>query len=150
MAFQRRGREKAPFKDELFPPRLIMRHQQELGISDSQRSAIVAEIQKFQGQSVQSRWQLGSMAEQLEALVRPSKIDEGKALAQAEKLMNLEREMKRAHLSMLIRVKNILSEEQQKKLKELRPSRGERLGRRHGELGHHDMDDGDEPDDMDG
>jgi len=43
-----------------------------------------------------------------------------KALAQADKVMSLEREVKRAHLGLLVRIKNVLSESQQSKLAELR------------------------------
>lgn len=41
-------------------------------------------------------------------------------LAQADTVMGLEREVKRAQLSLLVRIKNLLSDAQQAKLGELR------------------------------
>jgi hypothetical protein len=41
-------------------------------------------------------------------------------LAQADKVMNLEREIKKTHLSLLVRIKNLLTAAQQEKLTALR------------------------------
>ena len=41
-------------------------------------------------------------------------------LAQADKIMGIEREFKRAHLTLLIRLRNLLSETQRARLMELR------------------------------
>ena len=47
-------------------------------------------------------------------------MDEAAVLTQADKVLSLEREVKRTQLSLLIRIKNLLSDAQQDKLMELR------------------------------
>jgi len=107
-------------EEKLFTPDLIMSHQKELGIEEKQRTAIINEITKAQNDILQGRWQLKGATEQLAALLEASPIEESKTLAQAEKVMNLERDVKKANLAMLIRIKNQLTAAQQKKLAKLR------------------------------
>jgi len=109
-----------PIGSRLFPPELIMKHQGELGIDERQREAIVAEVQRIQAQLVPMQWQMQGATEQLASLLAAQRVDEGKVLAQADKVMALEREFKRAHLSLLIRVRNLLSDAQRARLAELR------------------------------
>jgi Spy/CpxP family protein refolding chaperone len=59
-------------------------------------------------------------AGKLAQLLRASRIDESAAIAQADKVLGMEREVKKAQLSLLIRIKNLLTPAQQDKLTELR------------------------------
>src|SRR5262245_34619729 len=104
----------------LFPPELIMKHQRALAIDDKQRDTIVAEVQKTQAQIVPLQWQMQGASEQMAKLLDAPRIDEAKVLAQADKVMGIEREFKRAHLTLLIRIRNLLTESQRSKLMELR------------------------------
>jgi Spy/CpxP family protein refolding chaperone len=65
-------------------------------------------------------WQMQAAAEQLGKLLDAQHIDEAKALAQADKVMGIEREVKKAHLTLLIRLKNLLTDVQRQKLAQLR------------------------------
>jgi len=47
-------------------------------------------------------------------------VEEARALEQADRVMGLEREIKRTHLGLLIRIKNMLTPEQQARLSEIR------------------------------
>ena len=109
-----------PIGAKLFPPELIMKHQQELGIDDRQRDAILKEIERAHSQLFPLQWQMSAAAEQLSKALETPKLDEGKVLAQADQVMALERDIKRAHLSLLIRLRNVLSDAQRAKLAELR------------------------------
>ena len=109
-----------PIGARLFPPELIMKHQRELGIDDKQRDTIVAEVQKTQAQLVPLQWQMQGASEAMAKLLDAPRIDEAKVLAQADKVMAIERDFKRAHLSLLIRIRNLLTESQRSKLMELR------------------------------
>ena len=109
-----------PIGARLFPPELIMKHQRELGIDERQRDAIVAEVQRTQSQLVPMQWQMQGATEQLGSLLEAQQVDEARVLAQADKVMSLEREFKRAHLSLLIRLRNLLSDAQRRRLAELR------------------------------
>ena len=109
-----------PIGSKLFPPELIMSHQEELRVDDAQRTAILKEIEKAQSQVLQLQWQMHAATEQLAKALDAPKVDEFKALAQADKLMTMERDLKRTHLGMLIRIRNLLTDAQRAKLGELR------------------------------
>ena len=109
-----------PIGARLFPPDLIMKHQRELAIDDKQRDALIAETQKTQQQSLALSWQMQGATEQLTKLLDAPHIDEAQALAQADKVMAIEREFKRAHLGLLIRIRNLLTDAQRERLAQLR------------------------------
>lgn len=118
------GRRRGPtFLRQLFLPTVVMRHQSDIGLSDAQRDAITAEMNQTHEQAVALRWQLESKSTALEKLLAADRVDEKAAMAQAEELMRLEEQMKRTHLVLLIRVKNLLTPEQQAKLRTLAPAR---------------------------
>ena len=54
-----------------------------------------------------------------EIVRQAASVDEQKVLAQLDKILNLERELKRTQLMVALRIKNKLTEEQQNKLREL-------------------------------
>jgi Spy/CpxP family protein refolding chaperone len=54
------------------------------------------------------------------SLVKQPRVDEQQVLAQLEKVLALEREIKRAQVTLLVRIKNNLTPEQQAKLVEIR------------------------------
>jgi Spy/CpxP family protein refolding chaperone len=109
-----------PLGSKLFPPELIMTHQAEIGLEDKQRETIVKELEKAQAQFPRLQWQLQAATEKLVTLLDAPQIDEARALAQAGEVMKLETEIKRAHLGLLIRIRNTLSEAQRAKLQALR------------------------------
>ena len=114
------GKGDDPIAARLFPPELIMKHQRELAIDDKQRDAIVAEVQKTQTQLVPLQWQMQGASEQMTKLLDAPKLDEAKVLAQADKMISIEREFKRAHLGLLVRLRNLLTDMQRSRLAELR------------------------------
>ena len=109
-----------PVSRQLFPPELIMANQEDLQLQEKQRATIRSEVVKLQGKVVDLQWQLSEDAEKLAAALRAAPVDEAKALALADKVMAQEREVKRLHLAMLIRIKNALTPEQTAKLHEIR------------------------------
>lgn len=111
-----------PIGGKLFPPELIMSRQAELGIDERQRDAILKEIERAQAQFPRLQWQLQAATEQLSSLLEAPKIDEAKALAQAGEVMKLETEIKKTHLALLIRIRNLLTDAQRTKLQEIRRS----------------------------
>lgn len=114
------GKNDDPIAARLFPPELIMKHQKELGVDDKQRDAIVAEVQKTQAKLVPLQWQMQGATEQMVKLLDAPKLDETKVLAQADKIMSIERDFKRAHLGLLVRLRNLLTDTQRSRLAELR------------------------------
>jgi len=109
-----------PIAENVFPPELVMRHASDLGLEERQRAAIKDAIQKAQSRFVDSQWDLQAESERMVRLLQARPVDEAAVLAQADKVMSLEREIKKTHLSLLVRIKNLLTAAQQEKLTALR------------------------------
>jgi Spy/CpxP family protein refolding chaperone len=108
-----------PLKREFFPPELIMDNQKEVGITADQRKKLIAEIQAAQSRMVELQFEIKAQHELLADIVKKPAIDEAKAMAQVDKVMALENEIKKNHLRLLVRIKNNLTAEQQAKLRDL-------------------------------
>lgn len=109
-----------PIGRQLFPPEMVMGHQEELGLQEKQRTAIRSEVHKVQSRFVDLQWQLSEDTEKMASLLRSTPIDEAKVLEQADKVMAQEREVKKMQLSLLVRIRNLLTPEQIAKLQEIR------------------------------
>jgi len=106
-------------EDHIFPPEAVMHASRSIGLDEQQRAAITEAIREFERSQLELEWQIQDATQALTEIMRPSSIDEAAALAQAALVMDAETRMKQAHLRLLIRIKNLLSEEQQLKLREL-------------------------------
>lgn len=109
-----------PLSDLLFSPDVIMAKQNEIGLSDAQKTYLHAEMLKAQTRFTELQWQLQGAMEGLAGLLKLPKADEAQVLAQLDKVLASEREIKRAQISMLVRIKNDLTVEQQHRLQTLR------------------------------
>ena len=109
-----------PIGRQLFPPELIMSQSQNLHLDDKQRATIKAEVQKAQSQFFDLQWQLKEESDTMVALLQQTPIDEARVLEQADKVMGHEREIKKIHLAMLIRIKNSLTKDQIAQLMQMR------------------------------
>jgi hypothetical protein len=105
---------------KLYPPKLVMDHQSELGVEGEQRATILEGLRTTQSELVEVDWQLRGEKEKLASVLSASHVDEKEAFSVAERVMRLENRIKAAHLGMLIRVKNTLTEAQQSQLDEIR------------------------------
>ena len=63
-------------------------------------------------------------AEKMTLLLQEKPVDEAKVLGQADRLMSLEREVKKTQLTLLVRIKNLLTPAQQAKLNDLQKAEG--------------------------
>lgn len=109
-----------PIAENLFPPDLVMRYASDITLDDRQRSAIKEAVQKAQSRFMDLQFDLQPEAEKMVRLLQARPVDEAAVLAQADKVMSLEREIKKAQLSLLVRIKNQLTAAQQEKLAALR------------------------------
>lgn len=108
------------FARHLFPPELIMQHQQKINLRPEQRTTITEAIQQLQSKVLELQWQMQSEAQKLSELMQAPTIKEADAIAQVDRVLGVEREVKRIHLRTLIRIKNTLTREQQAILTSLR------------------------------
>jgi Spy/CpxP family protein refolding chaperone len=104
----------------LFPPELVMQHQQKIGLKPAQRTAITSAIQEVQAKVVDVQWKMQEEMQKLVELLQSTPVNESAALEQVDRLFAAEREIKRAHLGLLIRIKNTLTKEQQTTLQALK------------------------------
>jgi Spy/CpxP family protein refolding chaperone len=109
-----------PFKGFLFPPELVMQHQGEINLQDSQRATLQSAIQQAQTKFVDVQWKLSAEGEKLARLLQNATVDETQVLEQVDRILALERDMKRAQMGLMVRIKNTLTPTQQAKLRELR------------------------------
>ncbi len=109
-----------PISRAVFPPDLVMKHSQEINLDDRQRAAIKEQAQKAQAQAMDAQFDLQAESQKLVRLLQARPVDETAALAQVDKVLALERQVKRAQILLLVRIKNLLTEAQQARLTELR------------------------------
>ena len=106
--------------ENFFPPELIMQNQKALNLTTDQQTAIRAEMQKTMVKFTDLQWQESAEGEALQALLKQERVDGKAALAQLDKLLAIEGDVKRLHFGTMVRVKNLLTTEQQAQLRELK------------------------------
>lgn len=109
-----------PLGENLFPPELVMRFQSEIELAQEQLDSVRAEMERLQPRFEELQRQLRIETDKLAELLRKVHVEQKAALAQFEKIQNLERDIKRAHLTLVIDLKNRLTAEQQAKLRDLK------------------------------
>jgi TonB-dependent SusC/RagA subfamily outer membrane receptor len=109
-----------PLAKDLFPPELVMANQQAIELTDSQRSAIQGAMREAQSRFVDLQFAVSGEMEKLGQLLGQTRVDEAAVLAQVDRVLAAEREIKRAQLGLMIRIKNQLTAEQQAELRALR------------------------------
>ena len=107
-----------------FPPELVMQHQTEIALQDSQRTALTSAVQQAQAKFMDAQWKLSAEGEKMGKLLQGPRVDEAQVLEEVDRILALEREIKRGQILLMVRIKNTLSPAQQAKLAELR-GRGE-------------------------
>lgn len=104
----------------MFPPELVMQNQRELGLTDQQKTYMRTEISKTSARFNDLQWQLHDAMEVLHETMKANQVNEQQALAQLDRVLETEREIKRLHMELAIKIKNNLTPEQQQKLQSLR------------------------------
>jgi Spy/CpxP family protein refolding chaperone len=103
-----------------FAPELVMQHQTEIGLQDGQRTALTSAVQQAQAKFMEVQWKLSAESEKMGRLLQSTQVDETQVLEQADRILALEREVKKAQISLMVRIKNTLTAGQQAKLAEIR------------------------------
>ena len=110
-----------PFMRQVFPPKLVMEHQQEIGLRPGQVEAIKHAMNEAQQQLVDLEWRLNAESEALGKLLSADHVDEAAVIAKLDQVTAIEQQVKKANFTLLVRVKNQLDPEQQAKLRAIRP-----------------------------
>jgi len=105
-----------PLAHLMFPPDMIMGHARELNLTDEQKTYLRSEVQKATVTFQDLQWKLQDQMEALHETMKSSSVNEQQALAQLDKVLDVEREIKRLHIALAVRLKNRLTPEQQEQL----------------------------------
>jgi len=109
-----------PIARHLVPPELVMRHSQAIVLTPEQREAIKKAVQEAQSGFIDPQWQMQTEAGRMVELLQQRPLDEGAILRQLDRILDLERRIKKLQFSLLVRIKNTLSVSQLEKLDKLR------------------------------
>ena len=109
-----------PIAESLFPPELVIQNQQALGLTDEQKEFFKGELRKAQLRFTELQWQLQDEVEKLASLTKQDHVDEQAVLTQMDRVLAAEREIKRTQISLIIRINNKLTPEQQARLQEMK------------------------------
>ncbi|MGB5720906.1 MAG: hypothetical protein WBM34_09435 [Woeseiaceae bacterium] len=100
------------FKGKLFPPNVILEHRAEIGLSKAQFKAIRAAVVEVQAGVAEHEWDMQEAYQVLMQELDKSPIDENRVMENADKALLAENQVKKKQMSMLVRLKNLLTEEQ--------------------------------------
>ena len=109
-----------PLAHLMFPPDMILGHTRELNLTEEQKTFMRSEVQKTTAAFQDLQWKLQDQMELLQQTMKSTTVDEQQALAQLDKVLDLEREIKRLHIGLAVRLKNRLTPEQQDQLHKMR------------------------------
>lgn len=101
----------------LFRPEQLMEHSHALELNENQRRVISQAIGETEGAVTELQWKLKDASQELIDAVALEKPNEATVLAKAEQVLRFENEIKMRHLTLLIRIKETLTQEQQEKLR---------------------------------
>lgn len=109
-----------PLGENFYPVELVLRSGDAIGVSKDQSAFLRQQTQQVKGRLVALQQKLKKESEVLSALSKKERVDEPTVLAQLDVVLNIERDIKRTQLELLIQIKNQLTPEQQARLRELK------------------------------
>jgi hypothetical protein len=99
-----------------------------IALTQEQQDAFRARVEKAQPRSDELRAKLEREIAATAALAKRERVDEAALLAQLDKILEVEREVKHLHVGVLVAIKNLLTPEQQAKLRGIAKDGGAQLG----------------------
>lgn len=100
------------FKGKLFAPNVILENQAELGLSKQQFTSIRKAVVEVQANVAEHEWDVREAYQNIMAELDKSPIDEEQVLEHVGAALRAENEVKKLQVAMLIRLKNLLTDEQ--------------------------------------
>lgn len=125
--------------EQMLPPETVLPHAEAIGLTAEQRATLQREIATLQASMGPLQRRMREETGVLVRMLAQAKPDDAAVLAQYEKLNATENEVKRLRVTMTLRVKAMLTSEQQEKVRTLRAepvgNSGEAAGNRSGVAG---------------
>jgi len=101
-----------PFKGKLFAPNVILENQAELALTKEQFTKIRAAVVEVQGNVAEHEWDMREAYMKLMVELDQSPVNEDRVLEHANVALLAENKVKKQQMRMLVRLKNLLTEEQ--------------------------------------
>lgn len=119
-AAQGQGQQKDVFKGKLFAPNIILEHQDRLGLSKEQFTAIRAAVVEVQSNVAEHEWDLNEAYQRVLRSLDEYPVDEGEVMKNVEAALLAENEVKKLQVAMLIKLRNLLTDEQMEYLRSVK------------------------------
>ncbi len=102
-------------EEHLFEPDLIIRHANDIELTDEQKDQLIELADEMDNgmSGLGVGLAMMSISQRLEAILESTQVDEDEAMSTARELLTVETEVKLDHLQLLVRMKNVLTEDQQ-------------------------------------
>ena len=108
------------FKGKLFAPNVILENKSELGLSKQQFTDIRQAVVEVQAGVAGHEWDIAEAYQNIMAELDKSPIDQAQVLEHIDAALRAENEVKKMQVSMLIQLKNLLTEDQVEYLESVR------------------------------
>ncbi|MGP8237649.1 MAG: Spy/CpxP family protein refolding chaperone [Limisphaerales bacterium] len=108
-----------PFDGAFFPPELVMLPRDRIALTSEQEGVLRARVEKTQARSEELRAKMERETAALSAIAKQDHVDESALGVQLDKVLDVEREVKHLHVGLLGAIKNLLTPDQQAKLREI-------------------------------
>jgi len=109
-----------PIGRAFFSPEVVMQNQQAISLTEIQRTSLTKEMQNAQSEFTTLQWDLQKEMEKLKSLVEKEALSEQDVLNQLDQVLVIENKIKKRQITLMVRLKNLLSHEQQAKLQKLK------------------------------
>lgn len=108
-----------PFAGAFFPPELVFMARDRIALTQEQQEGLRANVEKAQPRSDELRAKLDRETAALAVLAKQEHVEETALIAQLDKVLDVERDLKHLHVGLGATIKNLLTSEQQAKLREI-------------------------------
>ncbi len=107
----------------LYAPELIMENREAIGLSESVGVAMRDEVLAAQKDLMEIQWELSGETHRVAELLQESQVNEAAVMAEIDRLLDVERTIKKRHVALLVRLRNLLSPSQRAQLNKIRQSK---------------------------
>ncbi len=104
----------------LYQPRLVLGSADEIGLTEEQRAAVEVALSESREVYRRTRFELSNAMTVIAGLAVQHPVEEAQILEQLDSILEMEREIKRNQLLMMVRIKNALTPEQHLQLQEIK------------------------------
>jgi Spy/CpxP family protein refolding chaperone len=108
------------FARALFDPQLVLRHARDIDLTPAQRRTLLEELKRAQTDLAPLQVDMTGPSLELIELLEQPQVDEEVVRAKTIELLRIENQVKVRQIGLLVRIKNLLTRDQQTRLRALR------------------------------